>query len=252
MSPWLASAGCTKKAGVPVLASVAAFRDRSEEEVLQHCRTVSEVLPLVGFYLQPAAGGRLLSYRFWREFAEIGNAVAIKIAPFDRYQTLDVVRAVVESGRKDLALYTGNDDNIVVDLLTPFRFRTPQGIAERRIAGGLLGHWGVWTRAAVELFQRIRTARESGVLTAEWLDTATAVTDMNAALFDAANSFAGCIPGILEVLRRQGLVPTSLCLNPHETLSPGQADELSRVAAAYPQLVDDDFVKENLDTWLSA
>jgi dihydrodipicolinate synthase/N-acetylneuraminate lyase len=233
-----------------VLASVAAFRDRSEDEVLQHCREVSEVLPLVGFYLQPAAGGRSLSYRFWRGFAEIKNAVAIKIAPFNRYQTLDVVRAVAESGRNDLALYTGNDDNIVVDLLTPFRFATPHGIAERRITGGLLGHWGVWTRAAVELFQKIRTARESHALGAGWLEIAAAVTDMNAAVFDSANNFAGCIPGILEVLRRQGLVPTNLCLNPHEALSPGQAEELIRVSAAYPELVDDEFVAENLDRWL--
>ena len=249
----VSEAGMARELGYhAVLASVAAFRDRSEEEVLQHCREVSEVMPLVGFYLQPAAGGRLLGYSFWRSFAEIENAVAIKIAPFNRYQTLDVVRAVVESGRNDLALYTGNDDNIVVDLLSPFRFATPRGIEERRITGGLLGHWGVWTRAAVELFEKIREARKSATLSAQWLETAAAVTDMNAAVFDSANNFAGCIPGILEVLRRQGLVPTNLCLNPHETLSLGQGEELSRVSAAYPGLVDDGFVMENLDAWLSA
>lgn len=234
-----------------VLASVAAFQDCSEEAVLEHCRKVAEVLPLVGFYLQPAAGGRPLSYRFWREFAEIPGAVAVKIAPFNRYQTIDVVRAVSESGRKDFALYTGNDDSIVMDLLTPFQFETPGGTDVRRIVGGLLGHWGVWSCAAVRLFKKIREACGAGALNPQWLKTAVAVTDMNAAVFDPANNFAGCIPGILEVLRRQGLVPSNLCLSPHETLSQGQAEELSRVSVAYPELVDDDFVRENLDRWLS-
>jgi len=235
-----------------VLASLAVFKEEAEETILQHCHNVSEVLPLVGFYLQPAVGGRTLSYSFWRRFAEIPNAVAIKIAPFNRYQTLDVIRAVAESGRNDLALYTGNDDNIVVDLLTPFRVTTPDGsVVERRITGGLLGHWGVWARSSVALFAKICKARETGTISLDWLDKATAVTDMNAAIFDAANHFSGCIPGILEVLRRQGLIPTNLCLNPHEALSPGQAEEIDRVTAAYPELIDDDFVRENLDQWLS-
>ena len=234
-----------------VLASVAAWRDESEQAILEHCREVSEILPIVGFYLQSSVGGRRLSHGFWRKFVEIENAVAVKIAPFNRYQTLDVVRAVVESGRDDFALYTGNDDNIVVDLLSPFRFTTPRGIVERRIIGGLLGHWGVWSRAAVELFGKIQAVRASNEIDAGWLDIANAVTDMNAAVFDPAHQFAGCIPGILEVLRRQGLVPTSLCLNPREVLSPGQSEELDRVSAAYPDLTDDAFVKENLDRWLS-
>lgn len=233
------------------LLSVAAWNQESEEAILAHCREVSLVLPLVGFYLQASVGGRRLSHGFWREFVEIENAVAVKIAPFNRYQTLDVVRAVAGSGRSDFALYTGNDDNIVVDLLTPFRFATPQGVVERRIVGGLLGHWGVWSRAAAELFAKIRDARRGSMIGSDWLDMANAVTDMNAAVFDSAHQFAGCIPGILEVLRRQGLVPTRLCLNPHEDLSPGQAEELDRVTAAYPELTDDAFVRENLDRWLS-
>jgi dihydrodipicolinate synthase/N-acetylneuraminate lyase len=232
------------------LVSVAAWKTEPESAILDHCRRVAEVLPIIGFYLQATIGGRVLSADFWREFATIENAVAVKIAPFNRFQTLDVVRAVAESGRDDLALYTGNDDNIVVDLLTPFRFAVGDRVVERRIVGGLLGHWGVWTRAAVELFQQIRTVREQSTIDADWLAKAAAVTDMNAAIFDPAHNFAGCIPGILEVLRRQGLVPTNLCLNPHETLSPGQAGEIDRVCAAYPHLTDDQFVEENRDRWL--
>jgi dihydrodipicolinate synthase/N-acetylneuraminate lyase len=232
------------------LVSVAAWKSEPESAILAHCRAVAEVLPIIGFYLQATIGGRVFTPDFWRKFATIENAVAIKIAPFNRFQTIDVVRAVTESGRDDLALYTGNDDNIVVDLLTPFRFHVNGQPVERRIIGGLLGHWGVWTRAAVELFEKIRVARGASSLDADWLDTAAAVTDMNAAVFDPAHGFAGCIPGILEVLRRQGLVPTNLCLNPHETLSPGQAEELDRVCAAYPHLIDDDFVAANLHRWL--
>jgi dihydrodipicolinate synthase/N-acetylneuraminate lyase len=232
------------------LVSVAAWKTEPESAILDHCRRVAEVLPLIGFYLQATIGGRVFTPDFWREFATIENAVAIKIAPFNRFQTIDVVRAVAESGRDDLALYTGNDDNIVVDLLTPFRFVVGDRVVERRIVGGLLGHWGVWTRAAVELFQQIKTAREESAVSADWLAKAVAVTDMNAALFDPAHNFAGCIPGILEVLRRQGLIPTTLCLNPHEALSPGQAEELDRVCAAYPHLIDDSFVAEHREHWL--
>ena len=229
------------------LLSLAAVRDASVEGLLKHCAAVAEVIPVVGFYLQPAVGGRVLPLTFWRGFAEIPNVVAVKAAPFNRYQTIDVVRAVMESGRKDIALYTGNDDNIVIDLLTSWE------IAGRKqfIVGGLLGQFGVWTKRAVELFEEMKIAREAETISAEWLCRNVAWTDANAAVFDAANGFAGCLPGIHEVLHRQGLLPTIHCLNPAEVLSPGQADELDRVSAAYPWLIDDDFVAENLPRWLS-
>jgi dihydrodipicolinate synthase/N-acetylneuraminate lyase len=234
-----------------MLVSLSAFKTESEDAMVAHCARVAEVLPVVGFYLQPAAGGRLASYAFWRRFAEIPNVVAIKIAPFNRYQTLDVIRAVIDAGRDDIALYTGNDDTIVTDLLTPFTFaRADCAKITRRIVGGLLGHWGVWTKRAVELLEEIKTARTSATLDGRWLQRAAAVTDMNAALFDAANGFRGCIPGILEVLRRQGLTPSNRCLDPHEVLSAGQAEELTRVVAQYPELVDDDFVAAHRDAWL--
>lgn len=233
------------------LLSLGAYKDDTEEEMLAHCVRVAEVIPVIGFYLQPSVGGRLLGYSFWRKFAEIPNVIAIKMAPFNRYQTIDVVRAIAESGRDDIILYTGNDDSIVVDLFTPFTFDSNGKKVTRRIEGGLLGHWGVWTQASVKLLEDIKVARESTTIDKQWLDTAIAVTDMNAALFDSANKFAGCIPGILEVLRRQGLVPTINCLNPHEVLSPGQAEELDRVCQAYPELIDDAFVAEHLDEWLS-
>ena len=227
------------------LLSLAAWKNATEVDILQHVRTVAAAIPVIGFYLQPSVGGRVLSYSFWRQFAEIKNVIAIKMAPFNRYQTIDVVRAVIEAGRADIVLYTGNDDAIVSDLLTPFQF----GSTTRRISGGLLGHWGVWTHKAVQLMQEIKVLGD-GPVPREWFTKAVAVTDMNAALFDSANRFSGCIPGILEVLRRQGLVPTNLCLNPHEQLSPGQAEELTRVSQAYPELVDDDFVAAHLDDWM--
>ncbi len=232
------------------LLSMAAFKTEPESAILAHVAAVAQILPVVGFYLQPAVGGRVFSYAFWRKFAEIPEIVAIKIAPFNRYQTIDVVRAVTAAGRDDIALYTGNDDTIVTDLLTPFTFTHDGQPVTRRIIGGLLGHWGVWTHAAVKLFKEIQVAARQPQLDASWLARANAVTDMNAALFDAANKFHGCIPGILEVLRRQGLVETNHCLNPHEVLSPGQADELTRVCAAYPDLIDDDFIAQHRDTWL--
>jgi dihydrodipicolinate synthase/N-acetylneuraminate lyase len=224
------------------LLSLAALRDASDDELLAHCRAIAEVLPVIGFYLQPSVGGRTLSYAFWRRFAEIENVVAIKIAPFNRYQTLDVVRAVTESGRDDLVLYTGNDDNIVADLLTPFRFAG----RHRRIAGGLLGHWSVWTRKAVELLNRCRRAEA----TPDLLRLGVDVTDCNAAFFDAANGYRGCIAGLHEVLRRQGLLEGIWCLDPAETLSPGQSEEIDRVHAAYPHLNDDGFVAQHRDEWL--
>jgi len=232
------------------LVSMAALRKETEEEVIAHVATVAKVIPVIGFYLQPAVGGRVFSYAFWRRFAEIPEVVAIKIAPFNRYQTTDVVRAVAAAGRDDLALYTGNDDTIVADLLTPYSFIHDERRTTRRIVGGLLGHWGVWAHAAVRMFRDIQAAAREPVLQASWLERAAAVTDMNAALFDAANQFHGCIPGILEVLRRQGLVESAHCLNPGEILSRGQADELTRVTKAYPDLIDDSFVAEHRDRWL--
>lgn len=234
------------------LLSLAALSKASEDELIAHCRRIAEVLPLVGFYLQPSVGGRLLPYAFWRQFAEIENVAAIKIAPFNRYQTLDVVRAVVEAGRDDIALYTGNDDNIVPDLLTPFAFRINRERKERRIVGGLLGQWAVGTRQAVNLLAECHRIAKSGeAVPAELLRFGVALTDANAAIFDAANAFAGCIAGIHEVLRRQGLLAGTWCLDSRETLSPGQAREIDRVCAAYPELFDDAFVRENLQRWLS-
>lgn len=233
------------------LLSLAAWKEGTEDELVEHCRAVAAEFPVIGFYLQPSVGGRPLGYSFWRRFAEIENVVAIKVAPFNRYQTIDVVRAVVESGRDDIALYTGNDDAIVADLITPWEFEFGGARVARWFDGGLLGHWGVWTRAAVQLLERIKRERSSGSISTELLRLGVAVTDMNAAVFDPAHKFAGCIPGILEVLRRQGLVPSRRCLNPAEQLSPGQAEELDRVTAAYPELVDDAFVADNLARWLN-
>jgi dihydrodipicolinate synthase/N-acetylneuraminate lyase len=247
----VAEAGLATRLGYHAgLLSLAAVIALDIDALVAHCAEVARQMPIIGFYLQPAVGGRVLPLTFWRRFVEIENVVAIKIAPFNRYQTIDVVRAVVEAGRDDVALYTGNDDSIVVDLLTTWVFPRDGMPLRRQIVGGLLGHWGVWTRKAVEQFTRIKAARAEGRLAADWLTEAAAVTDMNAAVFDAAHDFRGCIPGILEVLRRQGLVPSACCLDPHETLSPGQAAELDRVTAAYPQLIDDQFVAEHRSRWL--
>ncbi len=225
------------------LLSLGALRNATVPQLLDHVRAVAEVLPVFGFYLQPSVGGRILPYEFWRQFAEIPQVAAIKIAPFNRYQTIDVIRAVAESGRADeISLYTGNDDNIVLDLATPFTF----GTRTLRITGGLLGHWAVWTRTAVQLLDRIH--REP--LFPGMLSLAIEVTDSNAAIFDPAHSFHGCIPGIHEVLRRQGLLCGRWCLNPDEDLSPGQVEEIDRVYRAYPHLHDDEFVREHLDAWL--
>lgn len=231
------------------LLSVAALREWSEEAILAHCREIAAVIPLFGFYLQPAVGGRDLSFRFWRAFAEIPEVVAIKIAAFNRYRTLDVIRAVIEAGRDDVALYTGNDDHIIGDLLTPFRFAEKGPV--RWFSGGLLGQWAVWTSQAVGMLKEIQRARTASTVPKEWLTLNGQLTDANAAVFDAANGFAGCIPGINEVLRRQGLLPSNRCLDPGEALSPGQAEELDRVTAAYPWLVDDGFVRRYRDQWLS-
>ena len=231
-----------------VLLGLGAMRAASDAELIRHCRAVAEVLPLFGFYLQPAVGGRVLPYSFWRAFAEIPNVWAIKVAPFNRYRTLDVVRAVADSGRDDLALYTGNDDNILVDLLTPFPGRSSHEVTHH-IVGGLLGQWAVWTHAAVQLLARVRSTR-GATLDASWLREAAALTDANGAIFDAAHDFAGCIPGIHEVLRRQGLMRGIWCLDPNESLSPSHSDEIDRVCQAYPHLTDDAFVAEKLEEWL--
>ena len=233
------------------LLSLSAFAEAGLDAVLAHCRAVAEVIPLFGFYLQPAVGGRILPYAFWREFAQIEEVVAIKIAPFDRYRTLDVVRGVCDAGREDaIALYTGNDDHIVGDLVGRYRFARGDGEIQMRIVGGLLGHWAVWTSQAVELLARCHSVGEGSTVPAELLTLGTQITDANAAIFDAANSFAGCIPGIHEVLRRQGLLSGRQCLDPAEELSPGQMAEIDRIYRAYPHLRDDTFVAEHLDEWL--
>jgi dihydrodipicolinate synthase/N-acetylneuraminate lyase len=234
-------AGFAQEAGYDVgLLSLAALPSASDDELLEHCRIVGQEIPLFGFYLQPSVGGRLLSYDFWRRFCGIDSVVAIKVAPFNRYQTLDVVRAVMDSGRAaGIALYTGNDDNIIPDLLTEC-FR-----------GGLLGQWAVWTHSAVDLLERIRACRAgNGQGLPALLAESAALTDANAALFDVRNHFAGCIAGLHEILRRQGLLGGRWCLDPAEDLSPGQLAEIDRVTASYPQLNDDEFVKTNLDRWL--
>ncbi|MFI5207647.1 MAG: dihydrodipicolinate synthase family protein [Gemmatimonadales bacterium] len=221
------------------LLSLADLPRASVGDLVAHARAVAEVIPLFGFYLQPAVGGRPLGAGFWARFAEIENVVAIKIAPFDRYRTLDVVRAVEESGRgREIALYTGNDDHILLDLLSG------------RMAGGLLGHWAFWTRRAVQHLDACRRAVRSGRIPRSLLRLAAEVTDANGAVFDSAHGFEGCIPGIHEILRRQGLLRGGWCLDRREDLSPGQLREINRVCAAYPHLADDAFVAEHLDEWL--
>jgi hypothetical protein len=234
------------------LLSLASMRGAGEDELIDHCRQVAAMIPLVGFYLQPAVGGIALGAAFWRRFAAIENVIAIKIAPFDRYRTLDVIRGVVEAGAQDrITLLTGNDDHIVADLLTPFRFRHGDQLVTARITGGLLGHWCVWTRNVVELVERIRRQQAEAALDPDLLALDAAVTDCNGAFFDAACGFAGCIAGVHEVLRRQGLLAGIWCLDPDERLSPGQADEIDRVLTAHPDLNDDAFVAANLERWLA-
>lgn len=233
------------------LLSLAAWKEAPDDALIEHCREVAKTMPIFGFYLQPAAGGRLLSRTFWRRFVEIPNVVAIKVAPFNRYQTLDVLHALAESGRSnDIAVYTGNDDSIVIDLITRFEIPTGDGRADIQIKGGLLGHWACWTRSAVQTLETCKSARLKDSIPASMLSLAAQVTDCNAAFFDAANQFAGCIPGIHEVLRRQGLLANNFCLDPREQLSQGQREEIDRVYAAYPELSDDGFVREHLAEWL--
>jgi dihydrodipicolinate synthase/N-acetylneuraminate lyase len=230
------------------LLGLGALANASNDELLAHSRAVAEVIPVFGFYLQPAVGGRQLDVDFWRRFAEIERVVAIKIAPFNRYQTLDVVRGVIEAGRaREIALYTGNDDTIVFDLVSEYRLDGHSAC----FAGGLLGQWAVGTRRATELLRDAAEWRASGSIPAAALVRAHELTDTNAALFDAANGFAGCIAGIHEVLRRQRLMAGRWCLDPAEDVSPGQLEEIDRVCAAYPHLHDDEFVAERLDAWLA-
>ncbi len=229
-----------------VLLSLADLRNQPMSVLLELARSIASVIPIIGFYLQTSIGGCVLSYQFWRKLAEIENLVAIKIAPFNRYQTLDVVRAVADSGRAhDIALYTGNDDHILLDLLAEYYF----GGERIRFAGGLLGQWAVWTRTAVCHLERIK--RRSSVDLAELLTLAQQLTDANAALFDPAHDFRGCVPGIHEILRRQGFLVGRWCLDPGEDLSPGQSEEIDRVCRLYPHLQDDAFVQEHLHEWLS-
>jgi Dihydrodipicolinate synthetase family len=230
------------------LLSLGALLDAPDAELLEHTARIGSVIPVIGFYLQPSVGGRPLSYSFWRQLAEIPTVIAIKIAPFNRYQTIDVVRAVSESSRAaEIALYTGNDDNILLDLLSTFELGGPCV----RIAGGLLGHWAVWTRNAVRLLERVKYVKAAGVpVPPEFFPLAHRITDANAALFDPAHRFRGCIPGIHEILRRQGLLAGRWCLDRDEDLSPGQSAEIDRVCRIYPELNDDEFVREHLDEWL--
>jgi len=234
------------------LLGLAALAEADDDELIAHCREVARHIPLFGFYLQPAVGGRRLGFDFWRRFAEIPNVVGIKAAPFDRYMTLDVIRGVAAAGRAgEIALYTGNDDNIVPDLLTRFDLKADGQSVSQRFVGGLLGHYAVWTKKSVELFDRVRSVADDQPIPAEMLSLGAEVADMNAALFDAANGFAGCIAGVQSVLADQGLLGSARCLNPKEVLSPGQAEEIRRVRRDYPHLIDDDFVTANLSDWLS-
>lgn len=253
------------------LLNLGALQTASEDELIAHCRAVASIIPLFGFFLQPASGGRPLPYGFWRRFVEIENVVAIKIAAFNRYQTIDVMRAVAESKRVDIAMYTGNDDAIILDLITPYSFHVDGGERDVRFVGGLLGHWAVWTKCAVDQLALCRSlakpdflVRAHGSLheirralfkpgsrfSREMLSLSVMVTDCNAALFDAANGYRGCIAGLHEVLRRQGLLEGVWCLSDADCLSPGQLSEIDRVYAAYPELNDNAFVAEHLDAWL--
>jgi len=233
------------------LLSLAAMKGASEDELIAHAEAIAREIPLVGFYLQPAVGGIVLPVPFWRRFAAIENVIAIKIAPFNRYRTLDVVRGVVEAGAADrVTLYTGNDDHIVLDLVTPFTVTVAERTTTVRIKGGLLGHWSVWVKTAVELLERTHASVAAGAIPADLLALDSQVTDCNAAIFDVANDFHGVICGCHEILRRQGLLEGIWCLDPNETLGPGQMQEIDRVCAAYPHLADDAFVRANVARWL--
>lgn len=234
------------------LLSLGAMAGASEDELIAHCEAVAAAIPLVGFYLQTAVGGIRLSRTFWERFARIENVAGVKIAPFNRYRTLDVVRGIVDAGAESrVTLYTGNDDHIVLDLVTPFVVPRDGGEVTVRIKGGLLGHWSVWTKSAVALLERIHGALDGAGIDTELLALDAKITDCNAAFFDVANDFRGCIPGCHEVLRRAGLLEGTWCLDPDERLSPGQSDEIDRVYREHPELADDAFVAAHRERWLS-
>ena len=234
------------------LLSLAAFKGRSEDDMVAHCEAIAREIPVVGFYLQTAVGGVPLPVSFWRRFAAIDNVIAIKMAPFNRYRTLDVIRGVVDAGAEHrITLYTGNDDHIVLDLIAPFDVKRGDTTVRVRVRGGLLGHWSVWTKAAVDLLDRLHRAAETDGIDLDLLALDSRVTDCNAAVFDVANDFHGVIAGCHEVLRRQGLLEGIWCLDPKESLGPGQSEEITRVSRAHPDLTDDEFVRANLQRWLS-
>ena len=233
-----------------VLLSLGAMQGASEDELARHCAAVAKEMPLVGFYLQPAVGGIPLSRKFWAKFAALNNVVAIKVAPFNRYRTLDVAFGIAEAGAEDrITLYTGNDDHIVLDLLTPLCVRLGNREVTLRFKGGLLGHWSIWTKAAADLLEKLKAAADAGPISPDLLKLDSFVTDCNATIFDVEHDFAGCIPGCHEVLRRQGLLATTLCLNPDEKLSSGQGAGIDRLYALYPEFTDDAFVKASLARW---
>lgn len=233
-----------------VLLSPGGLNSLSEAELIERTARVAEIMPVIGFYLQTAVGGRVFSYDYWEKICATENVAAIKCASFNRYQTLDVVRAAAMSERSgEITLYTGNDDNIVIDLLTEYSFDKNGKTVKRGFDGGLLGHWSVWTKKAVEIFNRIKKEKGKEAVSKEMLTLAAQVTDSNGAFFDTANNFSGCIPGLHEVLRRQGLMKNIYCLNPEETLSKGQAEEIDRVYRAYPHLNDDKFIADNIEAW---
>lgn len=233
-----------------VLLSPGGLNDMSEDYMIERTKAVAEIMPVIGFYLQTACGGRQFTYSYWERICAIKNVIAIKCASFNRYTTLDVVRACALSERNnEITLYTGNDDNIVIDLLTKYSFDKDGTTVIKGFDGGLLGHWSVWTKKAVEIFDKVKAEKNNSSISGELLTLAAEVTDTNSAFFDTANNFSGCIAGLHEILRRQGLMKNIYCLNPEETLSEGQAEELDRVQKMYPHLNDDEFIKENIAKW---
>lgn len=233
-----------------VLLSPGGLNDKSEDYMIERTQAVAKIMPTIGFYLQTAVGGRVFSYNYWQRLCAVENVVAIKCASFNRYTTLDVVRAAATSERsEEITLYTGNDDSIVIDLLTKFKFNENGKTYTKCFDGGLLGHWTMWTHNVVEMFGKIRQEREKDAISPEFLSLAAQVTDANGVFFDAKNGFAGCIPGVHEVLRRQGLMENILCLNPNEVLSEGQSEEIDRIMQSYPYLTDDEFINNHIDEW---
>lgn len=239
------------------LALVIPGGSKTEDELLEKVRLVSSVIPVFGFYLQPAVGGMPLSFKFWRILSDIEGVAAIKIAPFDRYRTFDVMRGVLMSERcSEIALYTGNDDNIVADLFASLSAVVGGEKREVRFVGGLLGQWAVWTRRAVSTLAMVKRARKGGLVPAEMrelFEEAGEMTEANAVIFDATNDFKGSIAGIGEVLRRQGLTANSKTLESRDSLSPGQSREIEEMLIRHPSLhtEDDEMIRQRLDQWLA-